>query len=55
MRSHDSHKPIISVEAARRILGTSYDKYPDEYIEQLINNLDGIAEALIKSVPKNNL
>ncbi|MGZ6005364.1 MAG: hypothetical protein ACXWLH_04405 [Candidatus Saccharimonadales bacterium] len=43
---------IITVSEARKILGKTYDKYPDEYIEQLIQQLDGIAEAFIKSVPK---
>lgn len=50
-----SHKPIISVEAARQILGLTYDRYSDEFIEQLINNLDAIAEAFIKSVPKDDM
>ena len=43
---------ILSVAQARVILGKEYDKYSDEYIEQLIKDLDGIAEAYIKSVPK---
>lgn len=46
------HKPIISIKEARKILGKSYDKYPDEAIERLISNLDGIIEAYIISVPK---
>jgi hypothetical protein len=43
---------IITVKEARKILGKSYDKFPDDYIERLIKNLDGVAEAYIKSVPK---
>lgn len=43
---------LVSVSEARKILGKSYDKYSDDYIEQLIRNLDSIAEAYIKSVPK---
>jgi hypothetical protein len=43
---------ILSVSEARKILGKSYDKYSDENIEELIRNLDGVAEAFIKSVPK---
>lgn len=43
---------IISVKAARKLLGKEYDKYSDAYIEQLIKGLDGIVEAFIKSVPK---
>jgi uncharacterized protein YjgD (DUF1641 family) len=45
-------KLIISVKEARKILGKSYDKYPDTYIERLIKNLDSIIESYIKSVPK---
>ncbi len=43
---------IISVKEARRILGKTYEKYSDEYIARLIKDLDGIAEAYIKSFPK---
>jgi hypothetical protein len=43
---------IISVKEARKILGKKYAKHTDEQIEQIIRNLDGIAEAFIKSVPK---
>lgn len=44
--------PIITVKEARKILGKSYRNVPDEYIERLIKNLDGIATTYIKSVPK---
>lgn len=40
---------ILSVAEARKILGKSYDKYPDEYIQTMILKFDGIAEAFIKS------
>jgi hypothetical protein len=43
---------IMSVAEARKILGKGYAKFPDSYIEQLIKNLDSIAEAYIKTVPK---
>jgi hypothetical protein len=46
------HELILSVKEARKILGPTYDKYSDEYIEQLIINFDGIIEAFIKTVPK---
>jgi hypothetical protein len=43
---------IISIKEAREILGKKYDKYPDEYIQQLIQNLDAIAETFIRTIPK---
>jgi hypothetical protein len=43
---------IISVMEARKLLGKRYEKYSDEHIVRLIQNLDEIAEAYIKSVPK---
>lgn len=43
---------IITTKEARKILGKTYDKFPDDYIEKLIKNFDGIAKAYIKSVPK---
>ncbi len=55
MDGGSSHKPIISVQTARQILGGAYSKYSDDYIEQLINNLDAVAEAFIKSVPKDDI
>jgi hypothetical protein len=46
--SKNTHTPLTIAEA-RAILGTTYDKYPDDYIQAMIHRLDGIAEAFIKS------
>ncbi len=46
---------IITVKEARKILGKTYDKYSDEYIERLILSLDSIAESYIKSIPKYDI
>jgi len=43
---------IISIKEARKILGKKYAKYSDEQITRMIKQLDSIAEAYIKSVPK---
>ena len=43
---------IISTKEARKILGKEYAKYSDEQITRMIKQLDSIAEAYIKSVPK---
>ena len=37
----------MSVQEARQILGSSYDMYPDEVIERIVENLETIAEAFI--------
>ena len=37
----------MSVEEARQILGSSYDEYPDEVIERIIQNLENIAGTFI--------
>jgi hypothetical protein len=49
----NDNTPIITVKEARKILGKRYVKYSDDYIESLIKNLDGIAEAYIKMFPKH--
>ena len=43
---------IISIKAARKILGKKYKAYSDTEIERLIQDLDSIAGMYIKSVPK---
>ena len=40
----------MTVSEARKILGKSYDKFPDEIIEHMIADLESIAEAFISSV-----
>lgn len=45
--------PIISVKEARKVLGKSYDKHPDNYIKSLVEGLDAIAETFVNSVPKH--
>jgi hypothetical protein len=52
MVSVDSESLIITVKEARKILGKTYAKYSDEQITRMIKQLDSIAEAHIKSVPK---
>jgi len=44
---------IITIKEARKILGTKYDHYSDDYVEELIKTFDGIAEYYFKTVPSS--
>lgn len=52
MASQTDCNLIISVKEARKLLGTAYSTYSDEQIAQIIKQLDSVARAYIKSVPK---
>lgn len=51
MRRKDN---VLSVLEARVILGSTYDAYPDEVIEKMIDELESIAEAFIDSYRESN-
>lgn len=45
---------IISIKEARKILGVEYRDEPDSMVEAVINDLDFMAEILLKHLKINN-
>jgi hypothetical protein len=50
----DYKASIISLEEARSILGSSYDGYSDEAIEDIIRNLEDLVSAFIEMNRESN-
>ncbi|MDO8335572.1 MAG: hypothetical protein Q7T74_02180 [Candidatus Saccharibacteria bacterium] len=45
-----NQKPLLSIQHARRILGTASKKYSDEQLLRIINCIDTITDVVLENI-----